>query len=198
MADHRTRVTKMLIRRAFTELLRQKPIQKISIKELCVAAGIHRGTFYTHYTDIYDLLRKMEEEMLHDLQQALQPLLDPHTKEPTPLEITTGIFQCLKDNADLCTVTLGPYGDKEFAARLIQIGQERCVESYRKLFFQATPKQLEYYYAFVSAGCIGLLEKWLAEGMTASAEEIAATAEAIMMYGIGSLRPERPGGAILP
>ena len=106
MADHRTRVTKMLIRKAFTALLRQKPIQKISVKELCAAAGIHRGTFYTHYTDIYDLLRKMEEEMLHDLQQALQPLLDPSTKAPTLLEITVGIFQCLKDNADLCTCLL--------------------------------------------------------------------------------------------
>lgn len=187
MADHRTRVTKMLIRKAFTELLRQKPIQKVSIKELCAAAGIHRGTFYTHYTDIYDLLQKMEEEMLDDLKQALQPLLDPNAKEPTLFEITSRIFQCLKENADLCTVTLGPYGDKEFATRLIQIGQERYVEGYRKLFPQATPKQLEYYYAFVSAGCIGLLEKWLMEGMVTSAEEIAATAEAIMMYGIGSL-----------
>ena len=56
--DHRTRVTKMLIRKAFTSLLSQKPIQSISVKELCELAGINRGTFYSHYTDIYDLLRK--------------------------------------------------------------------------------------------------------------------------------------------
>ena len=43
--DHRTRVTKMLIRKAFTDLLKQKPIQSISIKELCESAGINRGTF---------------------------------------------------------------------------------------------------------------------------------------------------------
>ena len=32
--------------------------------------------------------------------------------ENCPLKITTGIFQCLKENADICAVTLGAYGDK--------------------------------------------------------------------------------------
>ena len=186
--DHRTRVTKMLIRKAFTDLLRQKPIQSISIKELCTHAGINRGTFYTHYTDIYDLLYKMESDMMEDFLQALKPLLDVEEKDLTPLKITTGIFQCLKDNADLCTVTLGPFGDKEFAARLINIGREKCIETYMRFFAGATPKQIEYYYAFVSSGCIGLLEKWLSEGMSTSAEEMASMAESIMMFGIGFLQ----------
>ena len=111
-SDHRIRVTKMLIRRAFTELLRTKPIQSISVKELCETAGINRGTFYAHYTDIYDLLKKMEEEMLVDFQQALRPLLEVHEGGITPAKITAGIFQCLKENADICTVTLGLLGIK--------------------------------------------------------------------------------------
>ena len=43
--DQRTRMTKQLIRKAFMELLREKPIQSISIRELCGLAGINRGTF---------------------------------------------------------------------------------------------------------------------------------------------------------
>ena len=50
--DHRTRVTKMLIRKAFTDQLRQKPIQSITVKALCDAAGINRGTF-TRITTIF-------------------------------------------------------------------------------------------------------------------------------------------------
>lgn len=142
------------------------------------------GTFYTHYTDIYDLMHQMEDEMMADIQTALKPLLDSDISDLTPLKITTGIFRCLKENADLCAVTLGKYGDREFATRLLTIGRERCLESYSKYFAQATPKQIEYYYSFVSAGCIGLLEKWLADGMATSAEEIASAAENIMMKGI--------------
>ena len=78
--DQRTRLTKMLIRKAFTSLLSQKPIQSISIKELCAQAGINRGTFYAHYLDIYDLLEQMEQEMMADFQEVLRPLLECDTK----------------------------------------------------------------------------------------------------------------------
>ncbi len=182
--DQRTRLTQMLIRKALTSLLSQKPIQSISVKELCEEAGINRGTFYAHYADIYDLLDKIEEEMMCDLQEALQPLLEEREENLTPLKITTGIFDCIKENVDICIVTLGPYGDKQFAARLLSVGRERCLEGYSKYFEGATTKQIEYYYAFVSAGCIGLLEKWLNDGMTTSTAEIARVAESIMMGGI--------------
>jgi AcrR family transcriptional regulator len=178
----------MLIRKAFMELLRQKPIQSISIRELCDQAGINRGTFYTHYTDIHDLLRQIEDEMMADFEKAMEPLLTSQEESFNPVAISTGIFQCLKDNSDLCTVTLSDYGDKQFALRLINMGRERCMALYLKYFKDATPKDIEYYYAFVSAGCIGLLRKWLDDGMTSSAGEIAQMAENIMMYGLGVFR----------
>lgn len=186
--DHRTRVTKMLIRKAFTSLLSQKPIQSISVKELCELAGINRGTFYSHYTDIYDLLRTIEAEMLADFERAMAPLIAEPDPKLTPVKITAGVFQCLKDNSDLCTVTLGDWGDKAFALKLINIGREKCLEYYSGFFRHATPRQIEYYYAFVSSGCIGLLQKWLAEGMAAPVEEVARMAEGIMLTGVGFLQ----------
>ena len=41
---------------------------------------------------------------------------------------------------------------------LINLGREKCVETYSRYFETATPKQIEFFYAFVSAGCIGLPE----------------------------------------
>ena len=137
--DHRTRVTKMLIRKAFTDQLRQKPIQSITVKALCDAAGINRGTFYAHYNDIYDLLEQVEAEMMQDLETAFKPLLETETADLTQLRITAEIFRCLRDNADICTVTLGPYGDKSFAQRLIQIGRENAWRPTRAAF--RTPRR---------------------------------------------------------
>ncbi len=185
--DHRTRVTKQLIRRAFTDLLAQKPIQSITIKELCERAGINRGTFYAHYTDLHDLLGQMEEELLSGLQQALAPLLTADDEHLNPVAITAGIFQCLRDNSDLCSITLGPYGDKKFLLKVINMGHQRYMPCYQQWFKGATPQQLEYFYAFVSGGCIALLQKWLAEGMTTPPAEIAEMAEKLMLYGIGFL-----------
>ena len=53
---------------------------------------------------------------------------------------------------------------------------------------------MEYYYAFVSSGCIGLLQKWLADGMVVPAEEIARMAEELMLRSVGFLRDDRVRG----
>ncbi|HJA69061.1 MAG TPA: TetR/AcrR family transcriptional regulator [Firmicutes bacterium] len=176
----------MLIRKSFTKLLSLKPIQSISVKELCEEAGINRGTFYTHYKDLYDLRDSIEEEALDDFKEAMKPLLAEDG--PNPVKVTAGIFQFIKDNSDLCIVTLGPYGDKLFLLKLLNIGRQTCMDSYTKYFEKASPKKLEYYYAFASMGCIGLLQKWLDEGMVAPAEEIAQAAEEFMTGGLEYLK----------
>lgn len=184
--DHRIKVTLTLIRRAFMQLLSKKPVHSISVKELCETAKINRGTFYSHYTDIYDLKNQIEDDMLEELKDALAPLLSKNERI-LPTDITAGIFECLKNNSDLCTATLGEYGDKQFLLRLLDIGRLYCLESYSKYFENASAKKIEYFYSFISNGCIGLLSQWFSEGMTVTANEMAAMTKNIIAKGIGFL-----------
>ncbi len=48
--------TKIWIANTMRELMKQKPIEKIRITELCNAAGIQRPTFYYHFKDKHDLV----------------------------------------------------------------------------------------------------------------------------------------------
>ena len=136
--DYRVRVTQKLIREAFTGLLKQKPIQSISIKELCELAGINRGTFYAHYRDIYDLREKIEDEMYRDVLDALKPLLDEGAGA-TQLEITTGVFQWMRDNRDMCEVILGEYGDRRFLWKMLEVGRMVCEEKPHPNALAVTP-----------------------------------------------------------
>lgn len=181
--DHRVRITKILIRKSFTTLLTQKPVENITIKELCQTAGINRGTFYTHYHDVYELLEEIENEMIIDVKNALAPLLIDATTERSLYQICHEIFKCLKDNSDLCTIMLGNYSDKKFIKRLLDIGKQQCLDSYQTTYRNADPKLIEYYYSFVSQGCIGLLRQWIDENMVLPIEEIARIAEGIMLSG---------------
>lgn len=185
--DHRVRVTRMLLRKAFLELLSRKPIHSISVRELCEEAGINRGTFYAHYKDIYDLREQIEAEMLSDFQKALEPLLAEKTDSITLTEITAGIFHCLRDNSDICAATLGKYGDRDFLVHLIDLGRDSCIKRYSEYFRSASLRDIEWFYTFVSAGCIALLQDWIDRGMTEPSDRIAAAAETIMMKGIGFL-----------
>ncbi len=56
--------TSKAIRKAFVELLSEKKqIRKISVTELVERVGINRGTFYSHYDDIYSVADEFENEL---------------------------------------------------------------------------------------------------------------------------------------
>ena len=62
--DARIRYTKMVIQESFAALLKERPINRITVKEICEGAEINRATFYKYYADAYDLLDKIEEQVL--------------------------------------------------------------------------------------------------------------------------------------
>ncbi|CAB1244170.1 TetR/AcrR family transcriptional regulator [Clostridium sp. MT-14] len=57
--DVRIFKTKQNIQAAFIKLLGKKDFDSITIKNICEASLTSRSTFYSHYTDKYDLLEKV-------------------------------------------------------------------------------------------------------------------------------------------
>lgn len=60
--DKRIEKTKRAIKEAFIELRKTKPLEKISVKELCELAYINKSTFYSHYENVYELSDAIEYE----------------------------------------------------------------------------------------------------------------------------------------
>ena len=54
--------TKMAITRSFLRLLHEKPIDKITVRDIVEDCGITRNTFYYHYPDIYAIVEETVEE----------------------------------------------------------------------------------------------------------------------------------------
>lgn len=50
------RNTKKKLRDELLRLMQTKSVNEITAKELAELADVNRGTFYFHYSDIYDLL----------------------------------------------------------------------------------------------------------------------------------------------
>ena len=63
--DQREIKTKRAIKNAFLILRAQKPIEKITIRELAALAEISKATFYLHYQDIYDLSEQIGKDGRH-------------------------------------------------------------------------------------------------------------------------------------
>lgn len=57
--------TKELIKKTFAELMNEKKsLSNITVTELVKRANINRGTFYTHYDNLYDVAEDFETEAI--------------------------------------------------------------------------------------------------------------------------------------
>ncbi len=68
MGDLRTLRTYTLLKKALLELLSKQSFDSIKVNDICNVAMIHRTTFYTHFSDKYELLdyviKSLEEDLL--------------------------------------------------------------------------------------------------------------------------------------
>lgn len=55
---------------AFIQLRAQKPLERITVTELCRLAEINKSTFYSHYQDIYDLSDQLEDELVEGILRS--------------------------------------------------------------------------------------------------------------------------------
>lgn len=67
--DLRVRRTRKLLSSALVGLLAEQPFESITVREICERAMVHRATFYTHFTDKYELLRSVLNDVEADLLQ---------------------------------------------------------------------------------------------------------------------------------
>lgn len=70
--NRRIKKTKKSIINTFLELRSKKPIEKITVKELCDKAEINKSTFYTYFKDIYDLSEHLESQIANEVIAGLQ------------------------------------------------------------------------------------------------------------------------------
>ncbi|MFD1907900.1 TetR/AcrR family transcriptional regulator [Paenibacillus rhizoplanae] len=63
-----TEKTRQRFIEVFVSYTAKKPIEKISIQEIANRSGYNRSTFYQYFTDIYELLDAVENNLLHDIK----------------------------------------------------------------------------------------------------------------------------------
>ena len=66
-ANRSVRATRRRLCDALVSLLVQKPVRDITVRELTRLTRVSRGTFYFHYRDIYELLDRLEQEQVDQL-----------------------------------------------------------------------------------------------------------------------------------
>ena len=59
--------TRQIILQTLTELMNEKPLSKITVKDIVERCGVNRNTFYYHFRDIPDAVEAVVQEELNDI-----------------------------------------------------------------------------------------------------------------------------------
>lgn len=184
--DRRIKYTKMVLKECLVKLLLEKPISRITIKEICSEADINRATYYSHYTDQFDQLKQIELEFISDINSFLDGF-SADKEESYVLLMTEKIFAYLKTNGELCRALLGKNGDMDFQTNIMKIVAKRVIDEWQK---NKGLKQSisEYTYIFIISGCMGIIKKWLFEDIERTPLEMAKLVISLTNDGINSLQ----------
>lgn len=186
--DRRVVRTKKLIRNALSQLIEEKGFNDISITDITSKADINRGTFYLHYTDKYDLLEKIENEIIEEIVCNCKSLAEldmintDFTNKPIPSMIK--VFEYLKENAVFMKAILGPKGDMTFQHKLKGLIQN-CLFQSNAIPIKKENMQVPetYFIAYVLSAHLGVIQQWLENDMEKSPEEMALILSKMFLLG---------------
>ena len=180
--DRRVRRTKKLLTQALTQLLQEKQINEITVKELTDLADMNRGTFYLYYKDMFDMLEKIEDGMF----EALDAIVSLHEHDDVSQQtkpILLDLFRFIQDNQEMCRVLLSPHGDMNFLHRLNEVVREKCLRAWPNIRKEKGEADFDYHYSFVVFGCAGIIRAWVNRNCSESAEKMAEMAYGMILRG---------------
>ena len=180
--DRRVRRTKKLLSQGLIELMQQKQVKDITVRELADLVDVNRGTFYLYYRDIFDMLERLEEELFEQLNAVILA----HKGEPILTHarpMLKDLFRIVAENKEICSVLLSDNGDIKFLQKLSDVIQEKLRMDWLNGYVE-NETEFEYRYAFGALGFIGLLRTWLHRDCAESADDMAAFADSLIRQGL--------------
>ncbi|WP_342470633.1 TetR/AcrR family transcriptional regulator C-terminal domain-containing protein [Ureibacillus sp. FSL K6-3587] len=161
--------SKKLLSNSLKELMKKKPVEQISIREIAELTGLNRQTFYYHFEDIYDLMR-------WTFQQEALVLIDAHESAKVWQEGLLQLFHYLDENRDICLCALQSLGRKHikrfFYSDIHNIIHRVVHEFGMKL--HAQEEYVSFLSHFFTLALGAVVESWLNGELEQTPEELIA------------------------
>lgn len=156
--------TQRNIKEAFAILMeRKKELSAITVTELVKIAGITRSAFYTHYDNIYDVAKEIQDEALNLIDFDEIDIDNPENIKKYLEKVVTH----LKENEDIYKMVLSSRDPLVFIDKL----NKMIYESIDNLF-KTSDKDKELIITFFTEGCINIFVKYFRGGLNKSLDEI--------------------------
>lgn len=99
--DLRILKTKASLYRALMSLMKKKTFEDIKISEICSTSLINRSTFYDHFSDKYELIQSLMEDMREELIESLDINIKTDNIKEYYMELIKVLLDHIEDNKDI-------------------------------------------------------------------------------------------------
>lgn len=170
-SNQRVALTKRLLQEALQRLMKRKPLDKISVSELCDEAQINRATFYRHYNVPRDVLVEMQLQFTERVHTAL----DMNTLVNTPYRYVEQLCACLYEHSELVKLFIRNNSEEDMISLfdeffLMLLKEDDSIIKKRTLD-QSEQKLVS---AYMAGGGYYMLRRWLLDGIDKTPQQIAS------------------------
>lgn len=160
-------ITKRALSQALKELMKTRPIEKISVGNICDACGLNRKSFYYHFQDKYELLDWIyyQEGFVYLASDVTFDNWHEHMEKLLEMMRENQIFY---EN----TISASPQCFEDY---LFQITCTLFEEAIRRLDGSLRLKEddVKLYSRFYSYGMCGIIRDWVRGGMKESPKSLS-------------------------
>ena len=170
MYEKKIRKTEKKIETSLLQLMKEQTFETITIRQLIDLAEVNRSTFYRHYLDKYDLLEKIEDRLLGDLQAYYQEALDSAClfklekdfKVEDYIHEEQNLFHFFEPYLEDLAILLGPNGSPTSSLRLQKALREIFSHSISLADAFIEEVEVDLLLNHQAASFMGTLTYWLA------------------------------------
>ena len=151
--------TRNILLNTLIELSESRPMEEISVSELCRAAHINRTTFYKYYSVPSDIID-------HKLAEIMGICFSPELLSSAPG--TGNLYQTMLHTCQI-------YYDQRHLVQLYKQAGPRMLSALQHHFSNALPQALPEYSSvcFISGGVASIIFQWSQQNYRQTPEEIA-------------------------
>ena len=155
--DLRTLKTKKAIFEALAELMCEKELRQITIKELSDKAEIHRVTVYKHFVDIYDVYRQFETMVLLQLGELITEY-----GSKTIFEVYPVVFKYITENPVIFKMIFSPHNTSGMYQKLLKMveGLNRLIWA-ENLGVDMNDRRVKSAIRYHSNGTLAIVANWV-------------------------------------
>jgi len=145
--DARVRYTKRVLKESLLKFLKEKPINKITVTEVCALAELNRATFYSHYSDCFALLESIEDELVEAFGRVLLTEDSFHVSS-----MIEAFYDIAEKNRDACSVLIFGKAGSPVLQRMISFARDRSLALWKENLPKASEADLALLYTHLSSG----------------------------------------------